>query len=289
MSAIFAAKTGMKFHFRKKETESDEPADISCRNCETVFRGNFCPHCGQSVKEFDRPLRFILLDFTGNLFAFDTRLWMTIKHLLFKPGVMEKDFSEGKRIRYMPPFRLYLFVSFIFFLVVAWVSQQNINESIKTDGTQIEVPEIPHNNIIKADFQDIRSNPAKYSGKLIKYFSWSLFFLMPFYAFLLWLFFRRSRPLYVSHLNPAINQHVFIFLILLVIMMVDLVFPLKSMNPENYLVYLIPVYAVTGIKRFFDVHWLQAIWKTMVVGFLYIVVLMAVILLLIFLTFSGTV
>jgi hypothetical protein len=72
-------------------------------------------------------------------------------------------------------------------------------------------------------------------------------------------------------------------------MMVDLVFPLKSMNPENYLVYLIPVYAVTGIKRFFGVHWLQAIWKTMVVGFLYIVVLMAVILLLIFLTFSGTV
>ena len=97
--------------------ESTEENRVDCKNCKTTFEGKFCPNCGQSVFEYQRPFRFLLADFTGNLFAFDTRFWKSLKALTIKPGRLTKDFIQGKRARYMPPFRFYIFVSFLFFFI----------------------------------------------------------------------------------------------------------------------------------------------------------------------------
>ena len=71
-----------------KETsmETTEENRVDCKNCKTTFEGKFCPNCGQSVFEYQRPFRFLLADFTGNLFAFDTRFWKSLKALTIKPG-----------------------------------------------------------------------------------------------------------------------------------------------------------------------------------------------------------
>jgi hypothetical protein len=47
----------------------------------------------------------------------DSRLWRTLVYLLTRPGRLTKEFFEGKRARYLPPFRLYLVISVVFFLV----------------------------------------------------------------------------------------------------------------------------------------------------------------------------
>lgn len=99
------------------KSENAPTTSHSCKNCSNDFRGNFCPQCGQSVFEYQRPFRFLLADFTGNLFAFDTRFWKSLKALTIQPGRLTQDFISGKRARYMPPFRFYIFISFIFFLV----------------------------------------------------------------------------------------------------------------------------------------------------------------------------
>ena len=49
-----------------------------CKNCETQFKGNYCPNCGQSVKEVDKPFSIIFYDFLGNIFAFDTRFYKSL-------------------------------------------------------------------------------------------------------------------------------------------------------------------------------------------------------------------
>ena len=48
----------------------------------------------------------------------DSRLWRTLWFLLAKPGRLTREFFEGKRAGYLPPFRLYLVISLLFFLVV---------------------------------------------------------------------------------------------------------------------------------------------------------------------------
>lgn len=113
----------------QEHTTSVENSNISCKNCETIFEGNYCPNCGQSTKQFDRPLHFLLVDFAGNVFAFDTRLWLSIKHLLTKPGKFETDYVHGKRRRYMPPFRLYVFVSFVFFLLLGFTTNHSVKQN----------------------------------------------------------------------------------------------------------------------------------------------------------------
>jgi hypothetical protein len=61
----------------------------------------------------------------------DSRLWRTLWFLLAKPGRLTREFFEGKRAGYLPPFRLYLVISLLFFLVAGL--PQSI--SVDVDGT----------------------------------------------------------------------------------------------------------------------------------------------------------
>jgi len=59
-----------------------------------------------------------MLDVFNGLFDFDAKFWKTIIPLLINPGKVSKDYVEGKRQRYSNPFRFYLTVSIIFFLII---------------------------------------------------------------------------------------------------------------------------------------------------------------------------
>ena len=59
----------------------------------------------------------------------------TLKPLLFKPGRLTRDFMNGRRFRYTPPMRLYIFSSIAFFLLAALLSSNAIEVSNKSsDG-----------------------------------------------------------------------------------------------------------------------------------------------------------
>ena len=52
----------------------------------------------------------------------DSRLWRTLWALLFKPGYLTHQFLAGRRASYLPPVRLYLVLSVVFFI---WFSATN--------------------------------------------------------------------------------------------------------------------------------------------------------------------
>jgi hypothetical protein len=51
---------------------------------------------------------------------FDTKFLRTLKFLLFRPGKLTKEFTLNRRAAYVPPFRLYVFISFFFFLLLSF-------------------------------------------------------------------------------------------------------------------------------------------------------------------------
>lgn len=112
-----------------QDLPTDEAGIIICKNCETQFVGQYCPNCGQHIKELERPIRFMFVDFMGTIVSFDTRLVKTLLAILFKPGKLTKDFVEGKRARYMPPFRFYVFISFVMFLLVSTITNNSIKDN----------------------------------------------------------------------------------------------------------------------------------------------------------------
>lgn len=54
----------------------------------------------------------------NGVFNFDAKFWKTLIPLLTNPGKVSKDYKEGKRSRYSNPFRFYITVSIISFLIL---------------------------------------------------------------------------------------------------------------------------------------------------------------------------
>ncbi len=93
------------------------PEHENCLNCGTRLRGQYCGHCGQRATSRLISLWELTRDAFGDLFELDSRLWKTLIPLLLRPGQLTRDYLEGRRARYMPPFRMYLVLSVIFFIV----------------------------------------------------------------------------------------------------------------------------------------------------------------------------
>lgn len=103
----------------------------TCLNCTTSLRpeDNYCPNCGQENKTHKIPVSHIVLETFEDFFHFDSKLWNTVKTTFTRPGKITIDYLEGKRARYVPPVKLYIFISFIFFLLLGKLSDHTIENS----------------------------------------------------------------------------------------------------------------------------------------------------------------
>ena len=93
------------------------PVPTECLNCGAALRGQYCGDCGQRATSRLISLWELLRDGFGDLLDLDSRLWRTLIPLLIRPGKLTLDYLQGRRARYMPPFRMYLVLSVVFFIV----------------------------------------------------------------------------------------------------------------------------------------------------------------------------
>ena len=111
---------------------------VPCANCGTVVEDRFCTTCGQLASDFHRPVWDLVMSSLADTFALDGRLWRSLPLLLFRPGRMTRNYLDGKRARYMPPFRMFLLTSVIFFLSLftlgdqlGWYNSFKINDMVE--------------------------------------------------------------------------------------------------------------------------------------------------------------
>lgn len=98
----------------------------TCQNCNSVLRGQYCEECGQRDKHRIISLWELLRDLVGDVFEVDSRIWRSLRPLLFKPGRLTTEYLRGRRVHYTPPLRLYLISSLVFFLVVFFNTDTDI-------------------------------------------------------------------------------------------------------------------------------------------------------------------
>ena len=121
------------FEFLKKKSSGHDYDNVVCKNCDTHFEGKFCPECGQAVKDYDQPFSFIFYNFIGDFFSFDTRFIRSFGALIVKPGFLTYEYFEGRRIKYAPPFRIFIFVSFVMFLLLQIYTNRGLTSVLDTD------------------------------------------------------------------------------------------------------------------------------------------------------------
>jgi len=124
-AAAAAAEPGRSAMARPSRPAALEPdvPDGRCANCEAELQGPVCHQCGQVDDEYHRPARNLVGEVLESLLALDGRVARTIPNLLGRPGRITRDYLKGRRARYMPPFRLYIVASLIFFLLIPGVDQ----------------------------------------------------------------------------------------------------------------------------------------------------------------------
>jgi len=109
----------------------------ACLNCGTDLKGPFCYYCGQPDKNLMRFFPALMRELLADTFDFDSRFLRTIKPLLFKPGKLTRDYLDGRRFRYVPPLRLYVFSSIAFFFLAAILTSDAITINGEEHGEPV--------------------------------------------------------------------------------------------------------------------------------------------------------
>ena len=114
--------------------------DKTCLNCRHVVEQKFCLNCGQENTDSRKTFHHLFIHFFEDLTHYENAFWKTIKNLLFKPSTLTKEYLSGKRLSYLAPVRLYIFISFVtFFLIAIFPSKvgEGIDKSEKALSKEI--------------------------------------------------------------------------------------------------------------------------------------------------------
>lgn len=106
----------------------------ACLNCGTALMGPFCHYCGQPDKNLMRFFPALVRDLLEDMVELDSRFMRTLKPLLFHPGKLTRDYLDGRRFRYVPPMRLYIFSSAVFFILASMLAGQALDISAEKPG-----------------------------------------------------------------------------------------------------------------------------------------------------------
>jgi len=223
-----------------------------CRNCETPFDGNYCPECGQRNVDLERPLPELVAEVVREAFDIDGRAIRTIWTLFRRPGMLTSEFLAGRRKLYSPPFRLYLVISLLFFLVAAWVAAQGI---LLDDGQTLEADAVGQERFFSDQVPRL------------------MFLLLPFFALILKAAFRQ-RP-YFHHLIHALHLHSAAYVVLALMLPLERVAASVTLAMVVQLLlfgYLI-ANLVISLRRVYRTSWLAAAGKAGAISILYMMVI----------------
>ena len=92
---------------------------VACPNCGASKQGRFCAVCGQNDRDYLRSWFPVVSQILAETFEADSRLVRTLRALILRPGHLSLEFTRNRRAHYLSPFRLYLFTSLLFFLVLS--------------------------------------------------------------------------------------------------------------------------------------------------------------------------
>lgn len=285
----------------REDLTQNLPGETNCLNCGAPLRGQYCGQCGQRARSRLISLWELIRDAFGDLFELDSRLWATLIPLLIRPGKLTYDYLQGKRARFMPPFRMYLVLSLLFFLVAFFNPKEElaflyVPDTVETvdEGPPVDISiqdEDLDDSDCEVDLGDIEEWPEYFQRRLteerlnricekmqaddgasmleslLDNIPAALIVLLPLMALALKLLYPLSRRYYVEHLLFFVHFHAFFFLILtLQILWADLINALGLHEailvlPIVVTAFYIPVYLFKAMRRVYGQGFFMTFFK----------------------------
>lgn len=110
----------------------------ACLNCGTPLLDNYCHHCGQKDIPKRQTLGELWINFISSFWSYEGKFFATARYLITRPGFLAQEYNAGRRERYFHPARMYVFISFIFFLLMVTLPETPEKQDNSQDtGTQL--------------------------------------------------------------------------------------------------------------------------------------------------------
>ena len=80
-----------------------------CLNCNQPLDVSdvYCPYCSQLNSKKQLSVKDFFAEFLSSILVYDSRLRNTLKDLLFRPGVITRNYINGQRLKYDNTFRFF--------------------------------------------------------------------------------------------------------------------------------------------------------------------------------------
>jgi hypothetical protein len=221
---------------------------VKCLNCGAALAGPYCAECGQRAVPPHPTIRELIGDALSEFVGWDGKFAATVRELVRRPGELTRQWLEGRRVHFISPLRLYLTASLVYFIAsaaapnplkpknatisvagidintggkvgapqrVAQEAQQAIESGkalspVERDSALKAIARAPW--IMRPLLSKAVSDPTAIKSGILRWLPRMLFALIPIYAGILALFYRRRH--YPEHLFFAIHLHSFVFIAL---------------------------------------------------------------------------
>ena len=135
MDELGGALPGSEIFNDAEQGGEKKPHNEFCLNCNTKLLDTFCQHCGQKDIPKRQTLGELWTNFISSFWSYEGKFFLTTKFLITKPGFLAIEYNKGKRESYYHPARMYVFISFVFFLLFSIVTSKSTeNEFIKMNA-----------------------------------------------------------------------------------------------------------------------------------------------------------
>jgi hypothetical protein len=206
-----------------------------CRNCGAPLQGPYCHRCGQEARSSQITVRDFLVQGVEELFSVDGKFLRSMRVLLFSPGRLTREFIDGKRARYVSPLRLFLTGSVVLFAVSGLFAEAGpLAHKSEPTGSQLSAPRPAAPTAAAREVNAPEKNRRPRPGWVVKFQRWRrgesaeqpvwdtlfrwgpsiIFALVPIFAALMMVAYRRAQPYFAVHLAFAFHLHAFALFLL---------------------------------------------------------------------------
>jgi len=275
-----------------------------CLNCQAALSGPFCSECGQRAVPPHPRLAELAGDALAEFSGWDGKFAETIRLLVRQPGELTRQFIAGGRVRFISPVRLYLAMSFVYFVLAGAVAQRTTKTgevnvagiSISATSDQVRGPgavaaaersarrgqitaaerdsalaAISHAPaVVRPLLRRGLEDPNGLREALMAYMPRIFFALLPVFAGILALFYRKRY--YPEHLYFAIHLHAFAFFALMLVELVRLARLDAVASSISPLVFIwVCVYTVLALRQVYGGSLRATVAKGAGIGALYLI------------------
>ena len=197
-------------------------------SCGTKTLGAFCGHCGEKeVTAQDYLLRHYLKEIVATVTLLESKVFRSVWLLLRRPGYLSSEYFGGRRVRYMKPLQLFVFLNVVYYLSLSLFLATTFTTPLATqlhmNNYYPQYANMRVNQRMQKEKISYEALAAKYDRKTSGLSKTLIFLLIPIFAIVSYAFFFRKRKYLVEHV--VIATHFWSFSLLLL----GLILPLATL------------------------------------------------------------